>query len=284
MNEETAKAYFEGMGMKPAVNWLGQKTFVPKDERLVGESAAEKLASPNLSEVLDLNKIFENIEKAFEHLAGIFGRASSVTGPSEILNVTPTPASIFEAGSSYSDSSKLAVLEKLMASEGYLKLENLYYHVFELKAAVLCRKNGHVLHHDLEKINDFIFRITHYMSIISNEIRRLAREPWWNNPKNIKDSSNLSIDMKIQAAYCGIVDACQKFLEAAKELKAYDSGIQIDTSDMLILNLAPPSVQAEAKKFADTQLKSRARAKQRIQAKAAELRGLIGDFDISAIF
>jgi hypothetical protein len=42
MNEETAKEYFGRLGMKPAVNLFGQKTFVPKDEPLIGESAAEK--------------------------------------------------------------------------------------------------------------------------------------------------------------------------------------------------------------------------------------------------
>jgi hypothetical protein len=43
MNEETAKEYFGRLGMKPAVNAFGQKTFVPKDAKLIGESAAEKL-------------------------------------------------------------------------------------------------------------------------------------------------------------------------------------------------------------------------------------------------
>jgi hypothetical protein len=121
-------------------------------------------------------------------------------------------------------------------------LESVFYNIYEMKVIMAFRKKGFAIQYDANELNDAIANVKDAMRIANRNVSRLTSLPWW----NALHKSNLQEEpwFKIQILYCGLSDACTKFLKTIEDFKKIEGDkINSDAKDLPILNLAPPLVQ-----------------------------------------
>jgi hypothetical protein len=251
----------------------------------VKEDAAEKLVYPNISEILDVNDVFKNIASGFLRISKNISKASGLLKDKVILNTLVLEDEDEAAGNQ-------DILDNLLNVQLSLDLESIFYNIYELQIITAIKKRGIVFQYDLIELNMTIENIKAAMVIINNNVSRLTSSKWWTSLQQSDRQGNP--DFKIQVIYCGIADACTRFLESVKAFKEIEgSKIVLGENDLPILNLAPPIIKDSAKEYYDKYFPERVKAKVKIGAKANKMQAdfkargmedIFKDFNVNSIF